>query len=118
MHPLDVAASVGVLHTEYADTVSTMFEPSSARRGLDALLARFPMYDLLALDWDPGRPVQGRRAGDLNVNPWLIVELGQRSDGSTEAWTASKFAIWKSTGAVHTIGADGAVSDDPILTPS
>jgi hypothetical protein len=60
----------------------------------------------------------GRRAGDLNVNPWLIVDLGQRSDGGTEAWAASKFAIWKSTGAVHTLGPDGAVSDDPILTPS
>jgi hypothetical protein len=95
-----------------------MVEPSPARRGLDALLARFPTYDLLALDWDPGRPMPGRRAGDLNVNPWLIVDLGQRSDGGTEAWAASKFAIWKSTGAVHTLGADGAVSDDPILTPS
>jgi hypothetical protein len=80
------------------------FEPPAVRLGLNALLERFPHLVLLRADAWP------------NGNPWLLVSLGQRSEGEEEAYARHEFAIWKSTGAVYTIGHDGAVGDDPIIT--
>lgn len=85
------------------------FETSLARRGLDALLERYPFFDLL----DVKRSVGGERYG-LIGNPWMVVVLGQRSEGESEAFARWEFAIWLSTGAVHSLR-DGAVSDDPII---
>jgi hypothetical protein len=54
-------------------------------------------------------------APDL-AGSWVLVELGQPSAGDVAVWARWKFAIWKSTGAVYQVGADGAVPDDPIFT--
>lgn len=77
-------------------------EPSPARRGLDALLAAYPIHDLASAETEI--PVGENRGW----TPWLVVELFL--DGEFK-----QFAIWKATGAVHTIGADGAVSDGPTI---
>jgi hypothetical protein len=96
------------------------FEPSPARRGLDALLKLYPFHDLIAVDWqiDESEGVQ------TFVGPWVLVDLGQPSEtvrlglsGDVAAWATWRFAIWRSTGAVHVLGHDGAVSDDPIIEP-
>lgn len=50
--------------------------------------------------------------------------LIEREPGSDHGWIEvlpvrpgmRTYAIWKHTGAVHTIGPDGAVSDDPVWT--
>lgn len=87
------------------------FDPSLARRGLDELLARYPHLDLVRVDWQLPDPETSSI-----VSPWLLVELGQPSDGfeKTPAWAIWHFAIWRSTGAVYVMR-DGAVDDDPIL---
>ena len=82
------------------------FNPSPARRGLDLLLERHPHLELVTAEWQR-EDAEG---------PWLLVTLGQRSDVG-EAFALWPFAIWKSTGAVHGIGADGAVTDDPLYAP-
>lgn len=81
------------------------FEPTWSRRGLDLLLARYPMFDLLRVD------------GQQDSGPWLLVELGQPSEGDAPAWAVWHFAIWKATGAVYLREHDGAVPDDPIFVP-
>jgi len=81
------------------------FEPSAARRGLDRLLAVSPHLDVLSIEWQTD-------------GPWLLVELGQPTvapDG--EVWARHRYAIWKTTGAVHGYEADGSVTDDPVMTP-
>lgn len=74
---------------------------TTERRALDSLLAIFPWFDVLDIDWQHG--------------PWLLVTLGQRSDDDAHAWATHKYAIWKRTGAVHLVGPDGAVIDPPII---
>lgn len=90
------------------------FEPSMVRRSLDRLLAVYPSFDLVSLDW-------GHGYGEVSVypvTPWVLVKLGQPSESFDEvpAWALWQFAIFKRTGALHTMK-DGAVSDDPIWTP-
>lgn len=91
------------------------FVPTPARRGLDKLLELHPHLELVKASATV--PVGENDAW----TPWLLVTLGQPSErrepGTPEAWAIWQFAIWKTTGAVHTIGHDGAVSDDPILEP-
>jgi hypothetical protein len=83
--------------------------PTVERQALDKLLSMFPDFDLMGVDWQ--RPKgQGETPG-----PWLIVFLGQRSEDGFEAWARHEYAIWKRTGAVHLVGADGAVIDPPII---
>lgn len=88
------------------------FEPSLVRRALDYLLDAYPMFDLVSIDWQFSHDFQS------HGGPWLLVTLGQPSaDWDTvPAWAIWRFAIWKTTGALHTMK-DGAVSDDPIWTP-
>jgi hypothetical protein len=74
------------------------------RRAVDALLSRHPDFDVLVVDWSVGIP-----------SPWLIVELGQRSEDGAEVWARHTFAIWKTTGAVHGLQRDGSVTDDPLF---
>jgi hypothetical protein len=69
----------------------------------------FPGFDLLEIEW--GLP--DRLSAD--PNPWLKVVLGQRSDDGGHAWARHQYAIWKVTGAVHGIDADGAVIDPPFI---
>jgi hypothetical protein len=95
-------------------TTST-FDPSPARRGLDLLLAAHPHLDLLAA-WVPGRD-EHQPMNPWSPSPWLMVELGQPSNGESDAYAIWPFAIWRSTGAVHGVDHDGAVSDDPLYTP-
>jgi|SRR5215472_1274064 len=83
------------------------FEPSPARRGLDALLARYPHFDVLYVE-------RGSAEHTRIAAPWIIVTLGQPSDNEIEAFARWEFAIWKNTGAVYTVE-DGAVADDPII---
>lgn len=89
-------------------------EPSPARRGLDRLLTVLPFreiefvagdaIDLAFLD-NAHRNVD--YVGPPLDNPWLVVQFVG----------GDRYAIWKATGAVHRVGPDGAVDDDPILTP-
>jgi hypothetical protein len=80
----------------------TTFTPSRVRRGLDALLARYEFFDVVRVEWPP-------------ESPWVLVTLGQRSEGLDEVWARWEFAIWKSTGAVYQLDATGAVGDDPLI---
>jgi hypothetical protein len=87
-------------------------DPSPVRLALDELLRRYFFFDLVDVDWQLGaveKPLGG---------PWCVVRLGQRSEdfARSEAWAVHTFAIWKSTGALHSMNG-GAVSDDPIWTP-
>lgn len=60
--------------------------------------------------------------GHAGDNGAVVLE---REPGSDHGWIevlptapgAPRFAIWKHTGAVHTVGPDEAVSDDPVWTP-
>lgn len=81
------------------------FRVSKARRGLDLLLRSMPMYELVEAEWQEG-------------GPWLLVTLGQLSDDGNDAFARHPFAIWKHTGAVHGIEANGAVTDDPVMEPA
>lgn len=85
------------------------FEPSLIRRSLDELLARFPFFDLLEIDWQWVDEL-GKEHG-----PWVLVKLGQPSESETEAWAVWPFAIWKTTGNVYGMDVHGAVEDDPII---
>ena len=78
--------------------------PSLRRLGLDWLLALHPGFDVLYAQQQPG-------------HGWIEVDLGQPSDGAIEAYAIHRYAIWKNTGAVHPIDANGAASDDPIYRP-
>jgi hypothetical protein len=79
------------------------------RRGLDWLLATHPDFDLL------DATIPGRSIGQ--PSPWLLVVLGQPSEGEQTAYAIHRYAIFKNTGAVHLLGSDGAVSDDPVYVP-
>ena len=82
------------------------FEASEARRGFDALLRAYPHLDPVLVEWKP---------------TWLLVDLGQpgerKEPGGFDAWAVWQFAIFRRTGAVHTLDYTGAVSDDPIIEP-
>ncbi len=78
---------------------------TTERQGLDGLLALFPDFDLLEVNWK--LPNESR----ADPGPWLIVLLGQRSDDGAHAWAVHHYAIWKRTGAVHLL--DGAMVVDP-----
>jgi hypothetical protein len=83
------------------------FEPSPARQGLNLLLRAYPHFDVVDVVW------QGEGA------PWVLVSLGQPGEGDVQAWAVWSFAIFKRTGAVHTMRAPaGPVSDDPIFAPT
>lgn len=85
------------------------------RRGLDALLAEHPHLDLLEVDWQI-EPADGRSVARWR-GPWVLVRLGQPSDHVEvePAWAVWEYAIWRVTGNVYLVGADGAVGDDPII---
>lgn len=87
-----------------------MIKESLVREGLDLLLDRYPLFDVVRVEWQRAAP------GEL-FNQWVLVDLGQRGESSAEAFAIWPFAIWKTTGAVYSIDANGAVSDDPILVP-
>lgn len=77
---------------------------SKARQGFDVLLALHRGFDVLSVDWQAD-------------GPWLLVTLGQPSaNGDVPAFARHPYAIFKRTGAVHGMR-DGAVTDDPLLTP-
>jgi hypothetical protein len=91
------------------------FQPSPVRQGLDQLLAFYPHLDVLTvewqIEWEEGLP-------GPHFGPWVLVKLGQASEGLTPAWAVWHFAIWRNTGAVHTMRDEkGEVSDDPIFQP-
>jgi hypothetical protein len=92
------------------------FEPSPARRGLDALLARYPHFDVLYVERGSAQGEMYPLVDSISA-PWIMVTLGQPSEGEIEAFARWEFAIWKNTGSVYTM-ADGAVSDDPIIEVS
>ena len=81
-------------------------EPSLARKGLDLLLAEYPLDDVVEVDgqWETVDEATGM---ELTSGPWLIVELKE----------AGGFGIWKETGAVFRLDEDGGAEDDPILQP-
>jgi hypothetical protein len=91
----------------------TAFDPSPARRGLDLLLQRHPQLDLVSARI-PGRDPHDPMTPWVSSS-WLLVGLGQPSEGDAEAYAIWSFAIWRSTGAVFAIGPDGAVGDEPLL---
>jgi hypothetical protein len=91
-------------------------EPSNARRGLNLLLRTFPARELERIDAQRGLPIVVRdtETGEESERwppgpdgPWMLVDfLG-----------GDRFAIWKATGEVYRVSADGTVEDDPILRP-
>lgn len=88
---------------------------SLVRAGLDELLRRHPLLDLVSIDW------QVEQLPPEVINPeWVFVELGKPSEDfeRTPVWARSRFAIWKRTGAVYRRDPDGAISDDPLFEPS
>jgi hypothetical protein len=87
-----------------------MRDPTIERRSLVLLLAMHPLYDLLSVDWQLADDDHGMSG------VWILVNLGQPSDGDVEAWAVHHFAIFKETGAVHGLDHDGAVTDDPLFT--
>jgi hypothetical protein len=100
--------------------MSDPFDPSPARRGFDLLVALHPHLDVVKVEW--GDPDQEEVWGDDAVwTPWVLVHLGQRGEQQSsiqrERWAIWPFAIWKLTGAVHSIDTNGAVSDDPLIEP-
>lgn len=89
---------------------------SLVRQALDSLLDRYPGFDVVSIDWQIGSEyTSGAPAARRTIGPWVLVEIGQPSETFDEqpAWAIWKFAIWKSTGAVHSMS-EGAVSDEPI----
>ena len=76
---------------------------SKARQGFDALLALHRGFEVVDAEW--------QRHG-----PWLLVTLGQPSLTNGDTFARHPYAIFKRTGAVHGMH-DGAVSDEPLLTP-
>jgi hypothetical protein len=76
---------------------------SLARIGLERLLEMYGTFDVLEVDWQDN-------------GPWVLVTLGQPSSDGVDAHARHHFAIWKSTGAVHGIEHDGAVTDEPLLS--
>lgn len=84
------------------------------RESLDRLLAAYPDYDVLSIDWQ--LPNLSDRVARFDPGPWILVELGQRIDASGTAFLPHLFAIWKKTGNVYRVGLDGAVADDPFLS--
>ena len=86
----------------------SVFDPSPARRGLDLLLLMYPHLDLVSAT-SPGDDELG--------TPWLIIELGQPSEGKVEAYARWRYALLKKTGAVYRFDPDGAVQDDPFIEP-
>lgn len=87
-----------------------VFDASPVRRGLDVLLATHPHLDLLGA-FMPGDDEDTR-------THWLLVELGQPSEGETQSWARWRFAIFLETGAVHRFEPDSSVADDPFIVPS
>jgi hypothetical protein len=75
---------------------------SYVRRALDQLLELHPNWDLVEYEWQAD-------------GPWVLVVLGQPSNGDKEAWARHPYAIWKNTGSVYGMR-EGAVNDDPFLT--
>jgi hypothetical protein len=93
-----------------------LFQPSPARQGLDQLLGFYPHLDLLEVEW---QVEEGPGGIPVSFGPWVLVKLGQASEGLAPAWAVWHFAIWRNTGAVHTMrGPLGEVSDDPIFSPA
>lgn len=85
------------------------------RQALDVLLKRYPDFDVVSVEWqvDPG----DNRSVARWDGPWVLVDLGQPSEHMEiePAWAVHQFAIWRTTGAVHRIGPEGAVEDEPII---
>jgi hypothetical protein len=75
---------------------------SYVRRALDRLLELHPTWDLVEYEWQ-------------SSGPWVLVVLGQPSNGSVEAFARHPYAIFKNTGSVYGMR-NGAVDDDPFLT--
>jgi hypothetical protein len=100
---------------------ASVWDPPLVRQALDELLKRYPMFDLVSIDWQtPETRPNTESSGwvDEQGGPWVIVELGQPSAHFDHypAWAIWPFAIFKRTGALHTM-THSAVSDDPIWTP-
>jgi len=91
--------------------MSEVFTPSLARRGFDELLVRFPHLDVVNVSWAE------TKEAELISQPWVLVTLGQPSQGEILAWARWQFAIWKPTGSVYRME-HGAVEDDPYITVS
>ena len=107
--------------------IRAIWNPSLVRRALDELLAMHPHMDVVSIEWqietslpatEHERRAPSRVRPLVHAGPWVLVQLGQPSESFDEvpAWAIWRYAIWKSTGAVHAIDGEGAVSDDPILT--
>lgn len=89
------------------------------RHSLERLLMLYPFHDVVEVEWQID-PADERQAARWS-GPWVLVTLGQPSDhiDVEPAWARWQFAIWRATGAIFRVGADGAVDDDhPVWTPS
>lgn len=89
----------------------TPFDPSPVRLAFDYLLATHPHLDVVDVDWGQAVPWESDIA-----SPWVLVALGQRSEGDAEAFATWEFGIWKQTGALHRING-GEVIDPELWRP-
>jgi hypothetical protein len=113
-HPAAALTNVACHYGENHDGPCAWdFEPSLARRGIDALLALFPWREIQAIDSQPERPLLATdvTTGEVSeltrfaAGPWVLVTFVG----------GSEFAIWKRTGTVYYVGHDGAVDEDPFI---
>lgn len=77
-------------------------EASWDRKGLDMLLAHYPMATVIHFDRHIGP--------NLISGPWISITLETDDD-------KKQFGIWKETGAVYNVDRHGACADDPFLVP-
>ena len=89
------------------------FTASPARRGLDELLKHYPFFDVLYIERGNAE-TEMRIQGAPFSAAWILVTLGQPSEGEIEAFARWEFAIWKNTGAVYRV-VSGAVQDPAII---
>lgn len=96
------------------------FKPGRVRRAIDALLARYPYFDLVEVDWHQAEapvPLRPYRFSErpLEFEPWVSVKLGEPSVTGVARWAVWQFEIWRATGDVYRVDHWGAVEDEPLI---
>ena len=73
------------------------------RKSLDKLLSEYPLAEVIRVDTQQASLVGA-------TGPWVCVDLVYRLKAELMS-----FAIWKNTGDVYRIDAEGRVTGDPII---
>ena len=125
LHDWGVACHLPEDHLKYEEPHAWDIDAAVARheiirKALDGLrelrpgqrIARFDSqlpHPIVAYDVDADgeRVSEPYRMWDTPAGPWLCVTFE----------SGEEFAIWKTTGHVYHVGKNGAVDEDPIITP-